>query len=114
MNWLAYFLVVLGTLQFASIGYDEYRGVTRAPANSRVGISPGKISKAGQPENFHNAIVCHTYYAFTPLLLGLLILVVGKRMDKSDIESPDYAGNKALDDWGKAMDEEAKRRNSKI
>ena len=42
------------------------------------------------------------------------MVIVDRRMDKSDIESPDYAGNKALDDWGKAMDEEAKRRNMKI
>jgi hypothetical protein len=105
MNILAYFLIVLGVLQFASIGYDEYRGVTRAPANSRIGILPGRISKESEPENFHNAIVCHSYYAFAPLFLGILMLVVEKRMDKSDPESPDFAGNKALDDWAKAMKE---------
>ena len=110
MNVLASFLIVVGALQFASIGYDEYRGVTRAPANSRVGISPGKISKESGPENFHNAIVCHTYYAFTTLFFGILMLVVGKRMDKSDIESPDFAGSKALDDWGKAMQAEEEQR----
>ena len=114
MNVLAYFLIVVGALQFASIGYDEYRGVTRAPANSRVGILPGGISKAREPENFHNAIVCHSYYASAFLFLGIMMVVVDRRMDKSDIESPDFAGNKALDDWGKAMDEEAKRRNLKI
>jgi hypothetical protein len=30
-------------------------------------------------------------------------------MDKSDIESPDFAGNKALDDWAKAMKEVEER-----
>ncbi len=114
MKWLAYFLIVLGTLQFASIGYDEYRGVTHAPFSLRAGILFGIIHKQSQPEEFHNAIVCHCYYAFAYLLLGVLMVIVDKRMDKSDIESPDYAGNKALDDWGKAMDEEAKRRNLKI
>ena len=114
MNWLAYFLIVLGTLQFASIGHDEYRGVTRAPRSFRAGILPAVIHKQSQPEEFHNAIACHCYYAFASLLLGVLMVIVDKRMDKSDIESPDYAANKALDDWGKAMDEEAKRRNLKI
>jgi hypothetical protein len=110
MNVLAYLLIIAGALQFASIGYDEYRGVTRAPANSRVGILPGRISKEGEPENFHNAIVCHTYYAFAPLFLGILMLVIGKRMNKNDPESPDFAGNKALDDWAKAMKEAEERR----
>ena len=40
MKWLAYFLVVFGTLQFASIGYDEYRGVTHAPYSRMAGILP--------------------------------------------------------------------------
>jgi hypothetical protein len=110
MKVLAYFLVVVGALLFASIGYDEYRGVTRAPSSSRAGIAPGRISKESEPENFHNAIACHCYYAFAYLLLGGLMLYIDKRSDKSDIESPDYAGNSALDDWGRAMDTEAERR----
>jgi hypothetical protein len=114
MKILAYFLILLGTLQFASIGYGEYRGVTRAPYSRRAGILPSTIHKQSQPEAFHSAMVCHCYYASAFLFLGILMVVVDKRMDKSDIESPDFAGNKALDDWGKAMDGEAKRRNLKI
>ncbi|MCX6895554.1 MAG: hypothetical protein NTZ16_08690 [Verrucomicrobia bacterium] len=110
MNVFAYFLIIAGALQFASIGYDEYRGVTRAPMYSRFGILPGGISKKAEPEKFHNAIVCHCYNASAFLFLGILIVVVGKRMDKSDPMSPDFAGNKALDDWAKAMKEEEERR----
>jgi hypothetical protein len=54
-------------------------------------------------ENFHNAVVCHSYYAFAPLMPGVFMLVAGKRMDKSDPMSPDFAGNQALDDWENAM-----------
>jgi hypothetical protein len=110
MNVLAYFLIIVGALQFASIEYDEYRGVTREPSNSRVGILPGGISKRSEPENFHNAIICHCYYATAFLFLGILMVVVDKSMDKSDPESPDFAGNHALDDWGKAMQAEEERR----
>ncbi len=39
-----------------------------------------------------------------------MMVIVDKRMDKSDPESPNFAGNKALDDWGKAMQAEEKRR----
>lgn len=110
MNILAYFLIVIGALQFAAIGYDEYCGVTSAPSDGSPTVLPGVIQKQSEPENFHNAIVCHSYYAFAPLFLGFLMLVVDKCMDKSDPESPDFAGNKALDDWGKAMQEEDERR----
>jgi|SRR5674476_231012 len=110
MNILAYLLVIAGALQFASIGYDEYRGATQAPSDGSGMILPGLIHKQSEPDIFHNAIVCHSYYAFAPLFLGILMLVVDKRMDKSDIESPDFAGNKALDDWGRAMQAEEERR----
>lgn len=105
MNILAYFLIVVGILLFGSIGYDELRGVTSSPTDT-----PGDISKQGEPENFHNAIVCHCYYAGAFLFLGILMLVIDKSVDKSDPESPDFAGNKALDDWARAMKEEEDRR----
>ena len=105
MNILAYFLIVIGVLYFAVIGYDEYRGITESPSNM-----PGDVHKQSAPENFHNAIVCHSYYASAFLFLGILMLVIDKSMDKSDPESPDFAGNNALDDWGKTMQEEEERR----
>jgi len=104
MNILAYFLIVIGGLYFTVIGYDEYRGVTESPSDL-----PGIIHKQSEPENFHNAIVCHSYYASAFLVLGILMIIVDKRMDKSDPESPDFAGNKALDDWAKAMKEVEER-----
>jgi hypothetical protein len=110
MNVLAYLLIIAGALQFASIGYDEYRGATQAPSDGSAMILPGLIQKQSEPEIFHNAIVCHCYYASAFLFLGILMLVIGKRMDKSDPESPDFAGNKALDDWAKAMKEAEERR----
>jgi hypothetical protein len=109
MNILAYLFVIVGALQFAWIGYDEYRGATQAPSDGSGMILPGLIHKQSEPEIFHNAIVCHSYYASAFLFLGILMLVVDKSMDKSDIESPDFAGNKALDDWAKAMKEVEER-----
>jgi hypothetical protein len=103
MNILAYFLIGLGVLQFASIGYDECRGVTSSPSDGSATVLPATIQKQSEPDQFHNAIVCHCYYAFTTLMFGILMLVVEKRMDKSDPTSPDFAGNKALDDWAIAM-----------
>jgi hypothetical protein len=105
MNILAYFLIVLGSILFAIIGYDEFRGVTSSPTDM-----PGDISKQSAPEDFHNAIVCHLYYAGSSLFLGILLLVIDRKMDKSDPDSPNFSGNKALDDWGRAMDAEEERR----
>lgn len=110
MKILAYLLIVLGSIQLAIIGYDELRGVTSSPGDGSPTVLPGDIHKQSDPEGFHNAIVCHSYYALAPLFLGILMVVVEKRMDKSDPESPDFAGNKALDDWSRAMDAEEKRR----
>jgi hypothetical protein len=110
MNYFAYFLIVVGALLFASIGYDEYRGITAAPSgDTSIGVLPDTIIKNSNPEEFHNAIVCHCYFAFGFLSLGILMLIIDKCMDKSDPMSPDFSGNKALDDLAKAMKEVEER-----
>ena len=110
MKFLAYFLILVGALQFASLGYDESRGATHAPISRKTGILPGTIHRQSEPENFRNAVACYCYYASAFLLLGIVMMAVGWRMDKSDPLSPDFAGNAALDDWAKAMNEEEERR----
>jgi hypothetical protein len=81
----------------------------KAPSDGSAMILPGLVQKRSEPENFNNAIVCHSYYASAFLFLGILMLVVDKSMDKNDPESPDFAGNKALDDWANTMKEMEER-----
>ena len=105
MNALAYLLIVVGALYFAAIGYDEYRGITSGPSDT-----PEDIQQQSHPETFHNAIVCHVFYASASVFLGILMLLIDRHMDKSDPESPDFTGNDALDEWGKSMQAEDERR----
>lgn len=109
MKILGYCLIVLGALQFTFIGYDELRGATHAPYARGAYVSPGIIHKQSQPEDFRDAIACHCYYAIACLLLGIVAVIVDKRMDQSDPLSPDFAGNSELDDWAKSMKEEEDR-----
>ena len=100
MRIFSYLLVLIGILMFASAGYDEYRGITSIQAPRSL---PEVVTKASQPENFRGAMAYHWYYAFAVLIAGIIVYMIDRGMEKADPMSPDFAGNKALDDWGDAM-----------
>lgn len=108
MRTFSYLLLLVGVLMFASTGYDEYRGVTRIKAG-RSSV-PEVVKKASRPEDFRNAMKVHWFYAFAVLIAGVIAYMVEDGLEKSDPLSPDYAGNKALDDWSDAMKKEEKQR----
>ena len=100
MRIFSYLLVLISILMFASAGHDEYRGITTI----RVGRSlPEVVTKASQPESFRGAMAYHWYYAFAVLGAGIIAYMIDRGLEKTDPMSPDFAGNKALDDWGDAM-----------
>jgi hypothetical protein len=43
-------------------------------------------------------------------MAGGILYLIDKGQAKSDPMSPEYAGNKALDDWGDAMKKEEEQR----
>jgi hypothetical protein len=92
---------------FASAGYDEYRGVTQI----QVGRSlPEIITKTSSPEDFHNAMAYHWFYALMVLIAGIIAYTIDRGQEKADPFSPDFAGNKALDEWSDAMKKEEEQR----
>lgn len=100
-------LVLISILMFASAGYDEYWGITTI----RVGRSlPEVVRKTSEPESFRGAMAYHWYYAFAVLVTGIIAYMIDRGQEKADPMSPDFAGNKALDDWSDAMKKEEERR----
>ena len=100
-------VLLVSVLMFASAGYDEHRGMTHI----RVGRSlPEIVTKTTNPEQFHNAMTYHWSYAIIVLIAGIIAYMVESGLEKSDPFSPDFAGNKALDDWSDAMKEEEEQR----
>jgi hypothetical protein len=100
MRIFSYLLVLICILMFANAGYDEYRGVTTIQAPRNL---PDFVTKASQPEDFRGAMACHWYYAFAVLIAGIIVYMIDRGLEKADPTSPEFAGNKALDDWSDAM-----------
>ncbi|MES1180342.1 MAG: hypothetical protein ABUL66_00610 [Verrucomicrobiota bacterium] len=113
MRIFAYSMIIVGLLLFVEAGCDEYRGKTAAPSNSSVGALPGTVTKAGHPEEFRNAMKYHWFFTYMIVMAGVITYLIDKGEEKSDPLSPEYAGNKALDDWGEAMKKEEERRKPK-
>lgn len=110
MKALAWFFMVLGALELISIGVEELSGIAYLPGYR----APGEyVRKEDRPDRFHDAISYGALYSFLFLALGFSMWEAARRSEKSDPSSPDYAGSKALDDWSKALDEEAERRGLK-
>jgi hypothetical protein len=109
MRIVSYILAVVGILLLSSAGYDEFRGSTRAPTG-RYSHSHYTITKKDKPEEFHNAMKYHWFYASVLLIAGFIAYMIDKGQERADPLSPDYAGNKALDDWSDAMKKEEELR----
>jgi hypothetical protein len=117
MRILSYILMAVGILLLASAGYDECRGITHEPSKYggrysivASGWSHEIIRKKTNPDNFHNAMVCHWVQASILLFAGFILFQIVKGQERVDPLSPDYAGNKALDEWSDAMKKEEERR----
>jgi len=114
MRIASYFLMAFGILLLASIGYDEYRGVTRAPSSRYTDYSHYSISKQAKPEEFHDAVVVHLTRSFLFVLAGVILFMIDRGQEKVDPMAPDADGNidaelrkDELD--GKAMKKEASK-----
>jgi len=108
MRIFSYILVAVGILLLASAGYDEFRGSTRAPTG-RYSHSHYIIIKNDKPEEFHNAMVYHWFYASMLLIAGFILYVIDKGQDRVDPMSSDADEN--IDDELRKdeLDEEVKK-----
>ena len=93
MRIASYFLMAFGILMLASVGYDEYRGITHAPSSRYTGHSHYPISRQAKPEEFHNAIVVHLTRSFLLLLAGVIMFVIDRGQEKVDPMAPDTDEN---------------------
>jgi hypothetical protein len=100
-------ILVFSVAMFASAGYDEYRGITSVQAGENS--APEVVIKANAPEQFHNAMTYNWAYALLILIAGIFAYMVEGWLEMSDPLSSDFAGNKALDNWGDAMKKEEQR-----
>ena len=107
MRIFSYLLLLVSVVMFASAGYDENRGITSIRSGRSL---PEFITRTSNPEQFHNAMTYHWAYALVVLIAGIITYSIGVGLEKSDPFSPDFAGNKALDDWGDAMKKEEEQR----
>ena len=93
MRIASYLFLAFGVLLLAIVGYDEYRGVTRAPSGRYTGYSHYSISKQAKAEEFHNAITVHLTRSFLMLLLGFFALMIDRGQEKVDPMAPDTDEN---------------------
>ena len=110
MRTVSYILVAIGVLLLASAGYDEFRGSTRSPSGGKyTGYSHYTITKQAKPEEFHNAMTYHWFYASMLLVGGFIAYLIDKGQDKVDPMSPDADEN--IDDELRTdeMDEKIKK-----
>jgi hypothetical protein len=89
MRIVSYFFMVFGILLLASIGYDEYRGITHAPSSRYTGYSHYTITKQAKPEEFHNAMLVHLTRSFLLLLAGFVSFLIDRGQEKVDPMSAD-------------------------
>ena len=115
MRIFSYLLMLFGILALAGSGYDEYHGATHSPSNganrySSLTGSDDLLLKASNPEQFHNAMLVHWFRSSSVLLLGVILFMINRGQDKVDPMSPDYAGNKDLDDWSDELKKDEEQR----
>ena len=95
MRILSYIIIAAGIILLALAGYDEMRGSTHAPSmGSLSGIggatSSGEIiTRAGDPQDFHNAMTYHWFFASMLVGAGIIVALINKRQDAVDPMSAD-------------------------
>jgi hypothetical protein len=93
MRIFSFILIGLGILLLASIGYDEYRGITHAPSSRYTGYSHYTITKQAKPDEFHNAMLVHLSRSFLLLLAGFVLFMIDRGQEKVDPMSADSDEN---------------------
>lgn len=106
---MAYLPIALGALLTLRSAWDQYRGVTHEPNFWRGLKTHARVTRAAQPERFRSAMKGHWYFACATLGFGVILQSVIRGLDRNDPMSPEFAGNKALDEWGEALRKEEER-----
>jgi hypothetical protein len=109
----SYFIIILGIVLLAFAARDEQRGIASVVPPERYGRRI-IISKADDPKQFRNIMIYQWLRDGLVLGAGLVLYRMCRRADRLDPFSPDFAGNAELDDLGKTLDEEEKKRHTPL
>jgi hypothetical protein len=107
MRIVSCLVLLVSLLMLANAGRDEVCGTTSIRTGRGL---PEVITNAKEPVHFRNAMNYHWVYAAMVLIGGIIAYRVESGLEKSEPLSPEFAGNKALDDWGDALKKEEERR----
>ena len=110
MRLLAFALLVWSVFMFVSNIRDEQSGVTIVHMVGGRDPAPEVVNRVDDPEKFRHAMVYQWMFASAPLLLSVVLFGLIRRQDRLDPMSPNFAGNKALDELGEELDRERQRR----
>ena len=108
---IAYLPIALGALLVLGAAWDQFRGVTHEPGFRRY--IHQRVSRTADRERFRRAMEGNWFIAVGVLGAGVLLRLIVRRAERSDPMSPEYSGNKALDEWGEALKKEEERQRRK-
>ncbi len=105
--------MAIGFLTLAWNGYDEFQGSTSVPATysgrysfASSDSSQGIVIKKVDPEAFRNAMIYHWVRSSMLAIGGIILFRIDKSQERLDPLSPDFGGNKALDELEDEMNKE--------
>jgi hypothetical protein len=102
-------MILLGIILLALAAYDQYTGTASA-----TGFGPGGATqfakKAEQPDTFQRIVAYEWLRGSLIVCAGLFILWRCDAADRSDPFSPKFRGNAELDELGRKLDEEKRKR----
>ncbi len=95
MRLLSYILVILGICLLSKAAYDQYRGITTAPAvlaREQVAgiVKTGEITRQTDPDDFRVAMACRWFLGLVSAFAGISLYLSVRRQDRLDPFSPDF------------------------
>ena len=95
MRLLSYILVILGVWLLTKAAYQQYRGITTAPAmlarEQLAGIvKTGEIMRRTEPDDFRVAMTLHWLFAIVSAFAGIGLYLNIRRQERLDPFSPDF------------------------
>lgn len=108
MKPLAFLLILSGLVLLGLSAYDEHREIASAipPGRDAIRIT---IKKADDPKQFRNLMTYEWIRGFLTVGAGAILMSFCNRADKLDPFSPDFEGDKELDELKDEIDREERK-----
>jgi hypothetical protein len=109
MRSIAGLLILWGLFLLGAAAYDEHRGIATL-RDLRNLTNPRIAKRAEDPQKFRNLMTYQWFRGGAIFLGGVIIVRIGRRLDRLDPSSKHFAGNRAFDELDRVLDEEQERR----